>query len=296
MGTISTAKTKNRILFADLLKVVGISFVVLEHVYATNFYPQLNPYYISISLFNGMFVYNYGLIGVTLFIFASGLCLTLSHPRIANTTELTSFYKKRLLRIYPAYWTALLLFVSLNQSLLKQSFSMLDVAKLISGYNCIGAVTWQQYMGKISVVFWFIPVILSLYLAFPLILLCINKYPNITIIGLLAVTVISRWYMACYSPFIDGTEWFVGCQILFFGLGIFMAKKHLYPNFPSSRVPAFLSDLSFYVYLVNGTALLALTIYPTLYLVALFVFAYMLLLFDNSIKQYLQKRSAKTRT
>ena len=46
-------------------------------------------------------------IGLTLFFFLSGYSLMLKEPRFSTLGDLWAYLRKRLLRIYPLYWLAL---------------------------------------------------------------------------------------------------------------------------------------------------------------------------------------------
>jgi peptidoglycan/LPS O-acetylase OafA/YrhL len=149
----------DRLLFADAVKIVGISLIVFYHVTTSGIYPWLGQYQISLGFSSAMYPVYYGSIGITMLIFASGICLTFNHPSLNSKLEIKNFYTHRILRIYPAYWVAILLALALNQSLLNQPFSAVDVFRNISGFQAFGVTSYNGFWGQINPTFWFIGLI-----------------------------------------------------------------------------------------------------------------------------------------
>jgi peptidoglycan/LPS O-acetylase OafA/YrhL len=274
-----------RLLFIDIFRIAGISLVIFEHLFVTKFYPWLDPYYLRIDIFNQMYYITYASIGIWLFVVASGFSLAVSHPNVDSIGRLETFFSERFWRIYPAYWAAIILAIAIHQQILSQQFTALDYIKIVSGFESFGAQTWSDYFGKINNNFWFITLIVSLYLLFPIILFSIKKHPHLSLVSLLVISVASRYYMSHGAPFVAGTSWLALCSVFAFGLGIYMAQMGFYPKrITNNRIIVYLSNLSFYVYLVNGP-ILDESYYPAIFVISLLAIGSMLYMFDEAIKR-----------
>lgn len=111
-----------------------------------------------------------GNVGVDMFLFLSGIGLWYSFTKGIQgfrASELLSFYKRRLLRIYPAW----LLFACLFYIPLYNE-GKLTLAELI-GNILIG---WRLWSGMVDE-FWFIPMILAFYLVSPFYMMLIRRWP-----------------------------------------------------------------------------------------------------------------------
>jgi peptidoglycan/LPS O-acetylase OafA/YrhL len=85
----------------------------------------------------------------------------------------------------------------------------------------------------------------------------------------------------------SGWDWFPLCRIFNFGLGIYLLQTGLFPKAISNRSIAFLSTMSFYVYLVHFP-IMCTTNYENIgivfFLIEIIVFSFLLYLLDNTIK------------
>lgn len=274
--------SKDRLLFIDLMRILGIALILFYHVSSTVWGQWIWNYFFSINIFN-LYYANYGTIGVSLFLFASGCSLALSCKGIETEGDLKSFYSKRLLRIYPAYWTGVLFAVMMDLSVLQKQFLPIDYARLVTGLQSLGATTAQDFYGNVNGNFWFLTPILFMYLLFPIIFLAVKKHPHLSILTLLAISVLSRWYMS--SPiFYRGIDWFPLCVIFEFGLGIYLIKVGVYPKIRGTIITAYLSNLAFYAYLINAP-LLHLFPYAYFFSVTLLVMASMMYTFDVAVRK-----------
>jgi peptidoglycan/LPS O-acetylase OafA/YrhL len=96
-----------RLLFIDLLRIVGISLIIIHHLYYYGGWTYFPWIYISFHYpARAAFHIDLGSIGVWLFIFASGASLALSKYSFGSLKNVGKFYGNRLLRIYPIYWVA----------------------------------------------------------------------------------------------------------------------------------------------------------------------------------------------
>jgi hypothetical protein len=68
---------------------------------------------------------------------------------------------------------------------------------------------------------------------------------------------------------------------------MFLIKKKWYPKTPSTNVAVvYLSNLTFYIYLIHGP-ILGLVSYPLIFVSALLVIGSMFYVFDKNVKQFL---------
>jgi peptidoglycan/LPS O-acetylase OafA/YrhL len=125
---------------------------------------------------------------------------------------------------------------------------------------------------------WFIALIISMYALFPMLAWFIKRSPHLTLIALLMISVLSRWYVGQYGlpllpdslldqvegwlyrlyGFMPGRpgDWFPPARVFEFGLGIWLAlvvpasfwQKF---NLSSGKAIAFFSDLSFPLFLIH---------------------------------------------
>lgn len=269
-----------RLLFIDLLRIIGISLVILQHI-PTSIYPWWTAkYYFQINLF-GVYIAAYGTLGVTLFLFASGASLYLTH----NPEESwRTFYKKRVLRIYPAYWVAILFAIMLAPNKLQQSFSILDVARLITGLQSLGATTFTDFYGKINPNFWFLSLILVLYIMFPLLYSSIKRHPHVSIVAFFAISVLCRYYFYGIGKpiFYRGQDWFPLSVLFEFGAGMYLIRVGKYLKIRSPSVISYLGAISFYIFLIISP-LGALLQYPLVFLIAIIVVGSMFYTFDRKV-------------
>ena len=101
----------------------------------------------------------HGDVGVDMFVVLSGVGLTLG----SGFTTTREFLTRRLVRILPAYWIALTLFLLLNSHFLQKHYTTLDVVT-----HYVGVHAWLGDAGAMSIndSFWFITLILTLYVLY----------------------------------------------------------------------------------------------------------------------------------
>jgi peptidoglycan/LPS O-acetylase OafA/YrhL len=276
--------TKDRFLLIDVLRIVGIGFVLLEHASTSSFYPWLFEHYLNVNLWDMVHI-SYGSIGVWIFIFASGLSLACSHLNIDSFGKLKVFYGKRVLRIYPTYWTAILFTIIAEPYILQRNFTLTDITKLVTGFQALGAHTEMEVLGKVNGPFWFLTVMLSLYLLYPILAFAIRKHPHVSLLSLLVIQELSIYYMQYHTSYFGGYNWFPPCRVFDFGLGIYLIKIGLYPKMMNrSSLIIYLSNIVFYVYLINEPIFFNLAQYPILLAASLLIVSTMMYKFDQAVK------------
>ena len=242
------------------MKVIAIFLIVVQHAWT----PETDSLYFSLGYFD------YGAIGVTLFLVASGLGLAASKPALTNLSDLKNFYKTRLLRIYPSYWLFGLGFtIMLFPSLLNQ-IGNVDLWRLMTGFQSWGATNAEQYYGQINGTLWFIEIIVCMYLVFPLLYYLIKKKPKATIVVLFVISAVSQFYFISYTNYFQPYSWIPLCKVFEFGLGIFIIVKGKYPKTQSNWLVKYLSNISFYIFLTNSTLLNYFPYQIATFIIALF--------------------------
>jgi len=101
----------------------------------------------------------HGDLGVDVFVILSGLGLALS----TKTESAVTFLRQRLVRILPAYWLVLTVYVLCNSHFLQHHYSAANIVLHYSGFH---GLFGDGYALSINDSFWFITLILTLYLVF----------------------------------------------------------------------------------------------------------------------------------
>jgi peptidoglycan/LPS O-acetylase OafA/YrhL len=226
---------KPRILIFDILRVVAISLVVFFHLANdVGIYDWVSE--IIAVIFDGR---SLGSFGVFIFVVISGALINQSTPYLKTLPAVLKFYKKRFLRVIPMYMIALV-------------FSVIIMRKEIC--NTIINL-WPEFVGMggfydythgniIVATNWFVTVILILYLLYPVLNYCLIKQPIFTLIAIYTITYLY------YIPLTYGGNLFI--YIFMFSFGLFISQQNLYSKIMHTCEPlAFLSELSFYVFLLH---------------------------------------------
>lgn len=249
----------------DLLRVIAVFMILFSHVSITMGDPAaswnrlaIGPTYFSWS--------TWGEIGVTIFLIVSGLSLELSHG--GEKLRFREFMIRRALRIYPVYYLSLLVALSLHalfglwlvihHSRFLWDMPAFDVTSFLltlSGFNAFagrwgGSLIWSS---------WFIGVVMSLYVLYPLISRGMRRNPWLCILLLLSVSVVSR-VLTAHTSLLGGNplQWFPLNRVFEFGLGVFFcvylggnALRRPNRRLMHMRALTFLSALSFPLFLVH---------------------------------------------
>jgi len=283
---------KERLLFIDIIRIAAILLVILQHLSTAPFlFQNLDQYHFFLNPLPTIYI-DYRTFAIFLFIFASGCSLAIS-DKPETLSDVISFYKKRVLRIYPIFWIALFFSALLLPWSLQNLPTPFDYARMITGFQIFFQTT-AQGTWAINGAFWFIGVIISLYLLFPLVSIATHKSPHKTLLLTFIISIISRIIMFYIFPqFISGFDWFPLCRLFEFTLGIYIIQIRIYPKFTSNNTIAFLGKLSFYIYLVHFPLMFA-TNYEgvgiLLFIVSTTVFSIMFYSFDNTIQNWIRKK------
>ena len=207
---------KRHLLVPDLLKGLAIIWIVLLHIYKD--FPGVfcsSTYWLNDLLCR---VIMHGALGVDLFIILSGYLLSVSCLRTPRT-HWFFFLKRRIWRIFPLYWFALALVLTL-ETIVGSSGERFNLSSII--YHLAGLRGFTPYIFDLQGAWWFVTLILQLYLVFPVIWYLSEKYPlYVVLIVAACCTVIAR-----FLPFanLEG-NYSMFAFLPDFVLGLIVAKK-----------------------------------------------------------------------
>lgn len=220
---------KERILYFDVIKLLAVIFVFTCHFTRSLEYWGINFDFkvLPDSLF-GLYLGSYG---VTLFFIISGASLMYVYD---EKCEPKTYFKKRFLGIYPLFWFLFLVAFLVN-FYVNCGYNH-DIPKWSILYSIIGidgTMSWIQptyyQVGE-----WFLGVIISLYILFPLLRICVKKAPVLSFLISLAIAL-------CIGHFYHGA-FPVECIVL-------------------TRIPEFMFGMLFIKYIKQpGAILVALSV------------------------------------
>ena len=204
----------------------------------------------------------FGQIAITMFLVVSGIALELNYR--SRKYGYGEFMVNRILRIYPIYYLALLVGIVMlaigNPS--EKVVLTPTVPEFLWSLSGFQAFT-GRFGGAIVGTAWFIGLIMTLYLLYPFLSRAVKRWPHITIILALSLTVLSRYIVGRWDILPGGAagsplKWFPLCQLFWFVLGIYLVRV-LKVDFwlCMNRVGriaaglAFASELSFPLFLVH---------------------------------------------
>lgn len=165
--------------YLDLIRISAIGLIVLEHLIY-----QLGNFKILQWQYLYFFGFKVGDLGVSLFIFLSGVTLTLSSLAGGGKLDVLNFYMKRLFRLYPLFWLIYLLFFIYYRI---HNYLPTDVpidTKILAFIGMDGYMTsFIKFPNWYLVGEWFFGFIVILYFLYPILykLFIWNKYLFITI-------------------------------------------------------------------------------------------------------------------
>ena len=169
--------SKERVFYLDFIRAFSTILIVLTHYNALFIY-NVNCPSAAVLTFNIGNVY-IGALGVSLFLIISGAALTYvygSHEKV----DWKKFYYKRFITIYPMFWIAYLLVGSL--AFLEQKGINPFIPRKNFIFSILGFDTYVANFGVKTfchVGEWFLGLIILIYIAFPLILKSIKRFPII---------------------------------------------------------------------------------------------------------------------
>ncbi|MFX0139570.1 MAG: acyltransferase family protein [Candidatus Hodarchaeota archaeon] len=140
----------------DILRIISILIVIIAiHIplsYAYNFYFDLDQYGVFLVNNVGIFVS----MGSFVFVSGFGLYLNPNNRNLNSSEKIFSFLKKRLIRIFPLYWIAIILFI------IFVGYSDIDPLYLMFHFLGLQIIV-APYFGAPMLTLWFIGVIMIYY-------------------------------------------------------------------------------------------------------------------------------------
>jgi peptidoglycan/LPS O-acetylase OafA/YrhL len=151
-----------------------------------------------------VFIFELGGIGLEIFIFLSGMVLAFSMVKTDKTQHSwKNWYKRRIIRLYPNFIIASLIsffFISflsfLPYSRYPNYFVKRDNNALLVSLSGFQSIPIKNRFGGISVHYWFLFLIFSCYILFPIFYFIIKKWFNLMMI-------ISIIFFCCYVIFFE---------------------------------------------------------------------------------------------
>lgn len=223
---ISNASTQNLIFIAIFLTLLCISAKKFNnnHSFTPALTEELKGFSILAIIFSHIgyflvtdnrFLYPLSTIagvGVNLFLFLSGLGLTISALKSEESSPL-KFYLKRLPKLFVPMWIVLTVFLVMDYFILDRSFQL----KLIV-QNYLGFFPWADLFKSVNSPLWYFSMILFYYLIFPLIF-----HKKMTYAAPLALLIIPYWVLKQELPIVIDVINLYKVHLVSFPLGVLFA-------------------------------------------------------------------------
>lgn len=177
----------------------------------------------------------HGETGVDVFLLISGFTLV----RSSRDLGWSAFLRRRLVRIYPAYWIALALFLFLNARFYGSPRSLGDILWHIAGLHGFACYD-KSIFSDINDSFWFISLILAMYVVFIFIRRRLADLSWVLGVGLL-LTVAAGYYYILWDH-AGGLSHLSG-RVLSFFLGLVAGQVALEPVSVFKLEPVFIAGM-----------------------------------------------------
>lgn len=278
---------KQRLIFFDLLRIFAISLVVACHIVQYRFighwwsYEPWMQYFIDHPRILEIDL-NVGTIGVLIFLFVSGAVLELNYPNLDSLKKYAGFIAGRIIRIYPAFWITFSLMAVFCMERLINS-SPFDIFISVAGFSEFFGLHNGVLGGVFFTTFWFIGLIIVFYFLFPFLSFILKRWPEFLLGAslLMFLFVVSDPHTIQYN-------------LPMFILGMYVIHRGLYPKTLSeSRVIFFLSELSFYVFLVHYSIPAIWGMYYSsipVYLIIVIAISWWIMVIDSKIQGVFLKK------
>lgn len=214
----------NKIIAFDFLRALAIIMIIPAHL--SNFlfstYSKLGLYAFDPFFAN---------MGLGLFIFMSGYLLYYNNPSINTYQDIFSFYKKRLLRIFPLYWAALIAFIlifSVFAPKLHSGFVFPNAQNVFTYYNILIHLLGLQIIlapaySSPMLTLYFIGLIVAFYIVYPFITMFSRNSKQLLFVS---STLFFGFFLVSTIFDIIDVRFFMFFWI--FVLGIFSCKEKLF--------------------------------------------------------------------
>lgn len=238
-------ENKGRNLFFDILRIAAVILIVVHHL------PGM-PIPVDSTLYR--FIYDNGValtyhvtagpLGVYLLVFISGAVVHYAYGNRKVSSK--QFIYSRLKRLYPSYWIVIV------------GYFLFSPELILRGKGFFWQLT--GFLPGVAYCSWWIGLFLCLYLVYPILRKAIKAHPYITLLSAFVITIASRLLVAGVTGKMPGTgldiiqlDRLIFPTLLFeFVLGMVVIEKGLYfKRAHHSRVVAWLSEVSFFVFLLH---------------------------------------------
>ncbi|TFG20144.1 MAG: acyltransferase [Promethearchaeota archaeon] len=150
------------------IRAICILLIIIFHI---------GYWFLTIRLYSNIYllmIYDFALIGLDLFFFLSGMLLVFNLLNF-NYENLSwvNWYKKRVIRIFPAYWLMLSLIIFLQFIIFGNIYELCAILINFSGFQALYIDNPNFII--IHFIYWYITIILSCYIIFPLLFIALRK-------------------------------------------------------------------------------------------------------------------------
>jgi peptidoglycan/LPS O-acetylase OafA/YrhL len=268
-GGCETKEWQMRNIGLDLLRGAAIVLILLAHIGQSIDSPWGAPFGIP-----NFYHVTLGGLAVTIFLVLSGVVLQMQYGR--KSINYPQFLAKRVLRIYPLYYLSMIFGFAIyclrsRQELgtIAAGLAQLDITDLL-----LGATGTYAFAGKWGGPFvgtsWFIALIVSMYMIFPLLSRWIKTDPHRTIGALCVISLLSRLWLGQSDLLpMRPLDWFPLCRVFEFGLGMYLVRVvpvRQWTQFrwlePIAPMISFISEISFPLFLIH---------YPFMFVIKLLI-------------------------
>jgi peptidoglycan/LPS O-acetylase OafA/YrhL len=244
-----------RSVLLDLIRTIAVTAVVIVHILQELGNPWGGKFGIP-----GFYHVTAGGAAVTVLLIISGIVLTLRYQ--GSDADYCGFLKKRFFRLYPAYY--LILLVGILAYILRSRYgygplegvTLFDIPLALSGTYAF----FNKWGGPFVGTSWFLGLIMSLYLVYPLVEPQIRRRPGFVLLWTFGISVISRLLFGYFEflHLLRALDWLLLCRIFEFSLGMYLAIKipvdfwnQLNGNKTIERLCSYLGEMSFPLFLVH---------------------------------------------
>lgn len=202
----------------DIIRIAAVTLLLIAHIGQTLNHPIGSAFGIR-----GFYHVSLGGLAVTLFLVLSGLALELHNRKHITYRD---FIIKRILRIYPVYYLALIIGITLYfYEAFRNGQSVISTLSVPGPWDILlslfGAGLWG---GPFLPTSWFIGLIMAMYLVYPLLSYAVRQKPYTTILLTFVVSTFARFIPGQYQLLPHRPlDWFPLCRLFEFTLGIFLA-------------------------------------------------------------------------
>jgi peptidoglycan/LPS O-acetylase OafA/YrhL len=285
---INERESKSRLAVFDLLRVFAISLILISHISIMESYKLLFNQTPD-SWIGHVFFWDIGSIGMLIFLCISGAVLELNKKPMNTTIDFVKHMFKRLVRIYPAYWMSLLFVIFLYLYVNVHYFG--DLFWQFSGFSAFV----NQWGGLLNPVAWCISLFVVLYTLFPLISKAMEQRPFISLVILFILSMATTYWINTTIALTQTpnafsfARWFPLCNLFYFGLGVFVVRKRIYPTWQDrTGILPWLGALSFYVFLFHLPIIGIITAGIPIYLAFTVLISIAAMILDAKIQEWIR--------